>query len=120
MWTSDPYAETDALNNVIDFVALDDEVRASALPGYVELTRSGDQYRFIFQAELSAGDKTTLTGLVNAHTGDPPATPKNERDPTAGDAGYLGEVRVNEGPSKQAFICVDPSPGEEVWKPATA
>jgi len=63
---------TDTLNGVADPYALEKEIQASSIVTALNnITISDDTLTIVFKAALSAFDTTTLTSVVNAHTGDP-------------------------------------------------
>lgn len=78
----------------------------------------------IFEAELSAGDKTTLDGVIAAHTGvsvvsAPRGTGNKTTDPGVNDDRYpVGQVWVNQT-TDEAYICVDNTEGAAVWVSVT-
>jgi hypothetical protein len=120
MFSSDAYTVADIAGSEFDLVSLDDEIRAALLTDYVRVSKHGAEVRAIFSTSPSGPTITALDGVMAAHTGTPPATPKKDRDPVAGDPGTLCEIRVNESESaKHAFVCVDSTPGSEVWKKIT-
>lgn len=63
---------TDFPNGKVDPSRLGAEIRASAIVTALEGSQtSGDTCTIIFKADLSAGDKTILDGIVAAHSGEP-------------------------------------------------
>lgn len=114
MFFSPKYTEAATANSRIDYVTLDDELRALSLADYLKIIKKGSVFRAAFSSEPSAPTLAKVSGAVAAHTGDAPATPKKHRSPGPGDAGFITEIRVNEL-AKTAWVCVDDSHGREVW-----
>ena len=62
----------DTANGALAQDKLDDEIRSSAIvTSLTGVTVSGGSISINFQADLSAGDETVLTGIVNSHDGVP-------------------------------------------------
>lgn len=62
---------TDTASAALSAARLDLEIRGSSITIALDgVNVSGDVITIDFKADLSAGEETTLTGLVNAHTGE--------------------------------------------------
>ena len=60
----------DTLNGSLAQDKLHDEIRSSSIVTSLSgVTVSGDSMTIDFQSDLSAGDETILTGIVNSHDG---------------------------------------------------
>lgn len=113
----------DTLNGVLLSFALHKEILLSELGGlFVGLQISGDVLKTLFLSSLTAGQITTLTNLIGAHTGEPPTEEGQEHEtpPDESIDGYsgfsVGNIVVSQG---EAYILVDDTFGAAVWKPIT-
>lgn len=62
----------DTLNGKVDTYKLEKDVQASSITKALDyITVSGDTLTVAFKAAISTAEKTTLDGVVSAHTGDP-------------------------------------------------
>ena len=72
MSTKYAYLVTDTVNDIVDVGALTQEIQDSSITialDYIQVV--GNALDIYFKADLSAGEQTTLTTVVEAHTGEP-------------------------------------------------
>lgn len=71
----------DTLNGVLNGSSLEVEISASSITIAVDnVSSSGDTATVTFKTDISAGEETTLNGIVAAHTGEAIAEPEAAKD----------------------------------------
>jgi hypothetical protein len=135
--TTYSYVAADFPNNQVNPAKLQAEIEASSIT--TPLTRvdtlggtfsegvftDATSIDIVFDDPLSAGEKTTLGGLIAAHDNTPAESISGEatQDPGAtqdADEGFEVGSRVINTTTGNEFVCVDATPGAAVWKETTA